>query len=283
MRPSVLAPSFVLVLFASPARAQTADPADLVAAEEAFARDVAEAGLRDGFLAHLAPDAIVFQPGPVDAVPFYEARERRPGLLEWAPSFAEIADEGDLGWTTGPWTFRSSAGEAPVAGGHYVSVWRRGEDGTRRVALDVGVSHAIPELEAVEAGTSTVAPSAAGDEDMVAESLMAADRALVEAAAEDLREAFEARGAPDLRVYRNGSPPAVGRDAAVEAALAFGPLGWTPAASRVSEGGTLGYVYGGARTPAGGEAGYLRIWRRGADGAWTLALDLATAEPPSGS
>jgi hypothetical protein len=81
-----------------------------------------------------------------------------------------------------------------------------------------------------------------------------------------------------LRVLRRGREPARGPAAFLAAAREVadrGGLEWDVAGSRSSPDGTLGYVYGMARGAGSDPAApFLRIWARGADGAWQLLLDL---------
>ena len=63
------------------------------------------------------------------------------GQLNWAPEFADIAVSGDLGYTTGPWEFRRSPKDAPVAFGHYVTLWRKQNNGAWKVEVDIGIGH----------------------------------------------------------------------------------------------------------------------------------------------
>lgn len=265
------------------AAAQTPDPMALVESERAFARDVAELGIRDGFLAHLAESSVVFQAGPVDGRASYEARPRTGSRLAWDPVYAEISAVGDLGWTTGPWTFRPGEDDPVAATGHYVSLWRSGEDGVRRVELDAGIFHepvpkpvAVPEARVLDGSTASARDSVAG--------LREADRTLSTAAAEDVADAYADRAAPDLRVYRTGSLPAIG-PAAVELAAARGAFAWEAVGAAASGSGDLGYTYGRARAseadPEAEPGGYLRIWRR-EDGEWRLALDLVDLPPAPG-
>lgn len=128
----------------------------LLDAEQAFGRLVEERGIRAGFLAVLDSEAIVFQPGPVNAREWYTARDTIAGILSWQPAFVQAS--GDLGFTTGPWQFRpTSIADDPVAFGEYVSVWTwavkssGGEStpvepgaGPWRLLLDMGVSHPRP-------------------------------------------------------------------------------------------------------------------------------------------
>jgi ketosteroid isomerase-like protein len=263
------------------ATGQTPDPMALVESERAFARDVAELGIRDGFLAHLAESSVVFQAGPVDGRASYEARPKTESKLAWDPVYAEISAGGDLGWTTGPWTFRPGEGEPVAAAGHYVSLWRMGEDGVRRVELDVGIVHdPVPKPTAdPDARLLTEGVNPTGDP--VAD-LEEADRELSADAVEDVAAAYAAHATPDLRVYRMGSLPAIGQSA-LDLAAARGAFVWEPAGAAASANGDVGYTHGRARSPGADPVadpnGYLRIWRRDGEGTWRLALDLADVPP----
>ena len=60
--------------------------------------------------------------------------------LTWAPSFADVAASGDLGYTWGRWAYtdRGADGKPVTTRGTYVTVWRRQPDGAWKVVLDGG-------------------------------------------------------------------------------------------------------------------------------------------------
>jgi ketosteroid isomerase-like protein len=117
----------------------------LVAAERAFSALSVERGMKDAFLTYLAGDGILFRPAPVHGRNMWAARENPPGTLIWEPAFAEVSAFGDLGVSTGPWEYRPAAGtEGRTAHGHFVSIWKRDEDGAWKVAVDHGISHDAP-------------------------------------------------------------------------------------------------------------------------------------------
>src|SRR5262245_51009985 len=89
------------------APAAGADLDSLVAAERAFARASKDKGIREAFLEYLADDSIVFRPRAVSGRKWYQDRPESGGHLSWEPAFAEISRGGDLGYTTGPWSFRA--------------------------------------------------------------------------------------------------------------------------------------------------------------------------------
>lgn len=114
----------------------------LIAQERAFSGCAREKGIRHAFLEFLADDSLVFQPHPTDGRTWYAQRESISGALIWTPTYAAVSRSGDLGFTTGPWTYRRDGMQGEVLGkGSYVSLWRRNDDGEFKLILDVGVSH----------------------------------------------------------------------------------------------------------------------------------------------
>ena len=102
----------------------------LADAELAFARTAEERGIRDAFVEHLGADAILLRPGPVNGREFFRARPSDRGpLLAWEPSYVELSASGELGWDTGPWSFKPDRAKDAVAWGHFATVWRRDESG----------------------------------------------------------------------------------------------------------------------------------------------------------
>jgi ketosteroid isomerase-like protein len=70
--------------------------------------------------------------------------------LTWAPDVAEAGASGDLGFTRGRYELRQTGedGETKSQYGYYVSIWRKGEDGLWRAAVDIGtpgVEEPVPE------------------------------------------------------------------------------------------------------------------------------------------
>ena len=101
----------LLTLGAAPASfaeipATDANARSLAAAESAFAQESVAKGVRTAFLRALSDDGIVFQPGPQNGRKAWEARKDSEGVLLWQPVLAVVAASGDLGYTTGPWTFK---------------------------------------------------------------------------------------------------------------------------------------------------------------------------------
>lgn len=96
----------------------------LINAEKSFAAYSVAHGIRDAFLKFLDNSGIIFDQGkPVNGIEIWNKREKRSGILNWFPQYAEIAYSNDFGFTTGPWTFQSSLKDTVVARGNYTTVW----------------------------------------------------------------------------------------------------------------------------------------------------------------
>lgn len=272
-----------LVLAAvAPAACTTPDaPGPLSAADSlartelGFAAAARQDNVRDAFLAHIAEDGILFRPGPVHGRDALEHQQPGPELLAWRPIYAEAAASGDLGFTTGPWSFRPRRDTADVAFGHFVTVWKKQADGAWRFVLDIGVS-TMPDTaypHDVETRQGDATPVAASVED-----LMQRERSLSEAAARDgYPAALIAALDAGARVLRPGARPALGPDAA-RPLIPDGAITWRPIDGDVSAAGDLGYAWGDYELRADGAAdvergNYLHVWRRVA-GEWRIALDL---------
>ena len=270
--------------------AEDADLRSLVEAERAFARLSVEKGMRAAFLANLAPEAIVFRPGPVPAVAWFEERPASPGTLEWEPDYAAVAAAGDLGYTSGPWWYREKPEDEPVTG-HFVSVWRRVAGGSWKVVFDGGVRHeSTTGPRGMAYGPRPARRDPGPSATVIERELLDTERDFAaQAAGSGWLAAFAAYAAEDVRAYFPGEMPAVGRPA-TRSMLAKHDAActWSPQAAIGSSQGDLGFVYGVAeRHPRGAEPdsvesnAWLRIWRRGHAGRFEIVLDLSTPMPPA--
>lgn len=274
---------FSVLALASCAKAPTAatsstpTPEPIVAAERAFAQDGYDLGFKISFLKWSADDAIVFQPGPVNA---HETISKAPDLdlsaprqhLIWWPLWAGIAMSGDLGFTTGP------AAIDDKRFGHYFTVWKKQADGSWKWVLDAGVG-ADPKNEAPQgspvsflatATTGSSSPEAALEEVMNEES------ALAKAAATDQAGALQSRLGADGRVHSEGPPPAKSPDDHVAALKARGEtIAFSYLGGGASQAGDFVWTYGEANwTTDEVEARgyYVRVWQKRAE-AWKIVFD----------
>ncbi|HVF35673.1 MAG TPA: hypothetical protein VND91_10165 [Candidatus Saccharimonadia bacterium] len=278
MRLAAVSCLLLLALASSPAAARDDDFDALVAAERAFAATSPREGVGAAFRAWMAPDAILFRPGPKVAAAYYAAQPAQADtvLLDWAPERAEVSASGDLGWTIGPALLRAKDKPGEASGTHFFSIWQRNAAGEFRNVLDLGVNHEPVEL------SKTVArhgPRRARAEALSAaqaavrlQELLTADRALAaKLATGAAAAAWRDAATVDAIVLRHGSLPLQG-DAA-RAKLARQPA--TDLASiRIAAAGDLGATAGWGGDPAKPSL-YQRAWRY-EDGAWRVVVDLTT-------
>jgi ketosteroid isomerase-like protein len=258
----------------------TSAPAELAAAESAFAAQSVREGMRAAFLAWLAPDATLFRPGPVNGPAAIAANPDPPIVLAWRPAFVEVAASGELGLSTGPWkiTSRSDPAAAPRFG-QFVSVWKRGADGSWRVHVDLGISHPGPALADAPL-EAHVTPAVARDGPAATIAMAEADFARRAGSSGDA-QAYAHWLSPSARLYREGNAPFLGRQAALASPAARSDrITWTVERHETGASGDFGYAMG-RYAPANGQTSghFVRVWRREAAG-WRIALDVVNALPP---
>lgn len=274
-----MAASLILAAALMGAPAAAADPAPVVAAERAFAADGATMGVRDSFVKHSVPDAVMIAAAPTTVSALYGAQP--PGkpkdepLLAWWPAFAGISRSGDFGFTTGP---------VEVGGqrtGHYFTVWKRQPDGGWKWIYDGGTNApskgeppaSVDPVLLPAAASHAASPKAAWDE------VAAAEAALAKDAAGDHRAAMTARLAEGARLYVSKQPPARTSEgyasalAAAPAKIAFTPLG-----GEAAPGADLVWTYGRAVSDAG-RGHYVHVWQRREAG-WKLVFAQVIPPPP---
>jgi ketosteroid isomerase-like protein len=292
LRPLALTLLAAAILAAAPPLRAADDPlASLVDAERAFARETAKVGIRAGFLAWFARDAIDVGKTVGNAWDRISSRPAPPNPtaahLEWEPRVGDVAASGDLGWLTGPSTFIPPDGSKHY--GNYLSVWKQTPDGWR-VYIDVGAEAPSPvpfepgfvRMPAREGRYDAAAHP--GDSDEVAlRSLAQAGRTA------DSADGFVAAFADEGRYHRPGALPLLGR-AAIAADATAHPAAVARATERevVARAHDLGYSYGrygpkanlaGAKPGNLGETGsetgsFVRVWRRTRGGTWQIVAQV---------
>lgn len=271
--------------------------ASLVEAEQAFARSAADLGIREAFLKYLADDAILFRPRATNGKRFLAAQPDAPGLLFWEPALADVSLAGDLGFTTGPWSYSPDPDSVPTAHGQYFTVWKLQRDGSWKVAIDHGTYTPPPPNwpSRVERPMAHRADQRRIEREIDPETeigrLLHKDRAFADAVATQGKlQAINAFFTADVHVLRDGRQPRRGIDAArTVAAERPGRLTWRVLAGDVSKSGDMAYTYGeyeyqppGAAAPK--ELGnYVRVWRNqpSTGGIWRVAVDVMSPLPPT--
>jgi ketosteroid isomerase-like protein len=273
----------------SPAADRAAWLDEVVETERAFAALAADSTVQHAFATFLAPEGILFRPGPLPGSDALASQPMPPDLaLAWQPAFADVSAAGDLGFTTGPWRAgrRGTHPDSLRGAGQYVTLWRRTPGGFR-FALDIGISHAPglahePADVVLAVAPPSPGPGPAPDPERARDALLIADQDLGQALADGDPAAYRSYATPDVRVLRNGTGPGSGPDALIATAPPFA-VESAPDGAEIAASADLGYTYGSVRARGNAEPApigyYLRIWRRQDDGSWKLTLDLVSIPP----
>jgi ketosteroid isomerase-like protein len=116
--------------------------AQLLAADIAFSAAATKDGVLNAFMALATPDTkLLSEAGKgLDAVKSGYKDFSPTATLTWKPTEARVSSQGDLGYTWGRYEYRdrTAAGKSVVDTGTYVTIWRRGPDGSWKVVLDGG-------------------------------------------------------------------------------------------------------------------------------------------------
>ena len=264
---------------------------DMVKTEQAFSKMAEEKNTRDAFMAYIADDGLLFRPGAVNGKKWMienpvPASDKKP-LLAWQPSFAGMSASGDMGFTTGPWEFKTDVKDAKPAGyGHFVTVWKKQPDGSWKFVVDLGIEHPQsggPQTlwnptDKPEKTTTPIVETASA-----IKQLLDRDRIFSLASVDQgLAKAYSAFASPQLRLYRPRNLPYIGREASLAAlGSAKGRFKSEPIAGDVSRAGDLGYTHGTYDITEDAKkiverGSYVRIWRKQGD-VWQVVLDVTNA------
>ena len=252
----------------------------VVAAENSFAAQAAQEGTKAAFLANSAPTALIAENGKLlNAQDVWNSRPARPeSRLIWHPVLADVAQSGDLGYTTGPWT--SSLSGKPQAAGEYVTVWRKQSDGTWKFAVDMGIERigiavakpaVVPQLRLMPAvATPSAAPS---------NLVIDLDNRFITAELLKPGATYQQYLSSEVRLYRPGLSIMQGEAAIANMKNLDGRYFFAPTGGYLSAAGDLGYVVGTMRRDANAKhpeenGSYLRIWRREAVAGWRIVLEM---------
>jgi ketosteroid isomerase-like protein len=245
----------------------------VVEAEQAFARAAAELGMRAAFLAHLADDAVVFTPRATDGQEAYGALAESSEVLQWEPAIAESSMADDLGYTTGPYTYRS-APDAPVSGsGWYLSVWQRKADGVWKVVLDLGTptEAAAAAGGRVEIPARTAAPTASAAQRRT--NLLALEQLIADVSARGSAQRAILR-AVDVDARHNDAGTLVRGGRAVARTVPDTAVAYEQLGHGFSQDADMAYTYGeytmGRESSAEPDGNWVRIWRMQGDGQWYI-------------
>lgn len=252
----------------------------LVETERAFASTCSQKGFREAFYTFYSDDVVTFAP----AIEVGKESLKSPDpqldriILEWEPQVGDVAQAGDLGWLTGPYTTKDRKGERPVRFGQYLSIWKKQPSGEWRVVLDMGTpvpseGHFGVAFERWGSEQGRVVDSAAAQS---ADVKRAEQRLNVALSSGGMQDAVCAQASPHIRLHRAFNTPVIGKTEVCQYLAEHDRKGTAEVVSSfTSSSGDLAYSYGryhsaGATEP---DAFFSRIWKRAPSGEWQIAVD----------
>lgn len=253
----------------------------LVQAERQFAAASRELGTREAFLGAFAADGLIFYDRPVNAIEYWSAQPAEQDWLNWKPVYAAIAASGEIGWTSGPYTYKPERTDAAASShGFFFSVWKK-EAGSWKVWLDLGIGTPLDPADTLRRFRPPFKERA---DSMQAATVDSAEAAFIADHTSIGTRAWRYRLRDSCLVLRPGKSPALDKQAGLELIRAQDEtVVYTVIDSRTAASGELAVVYGSVEiTQTAGDSSrvrsgyYIRVWTW-EEGDWTIEADLLRA------
>lgn len=238
---------------------------ELVQAEKSFAAYSVAHGTKEAFLKFLDSNSVVFEDGKaVNGLKTWQKKNKSAGVLNWRPVYAFVSSSGDVGFTTGPWTFQlKTTHDSIVARRQYSTVWKKNNRGEWKALIDLGNNDVLSLNDTTLIAGKEEKKFIPGtrnnllnrEQKFIAQTKSAdsATRRKVYEAAASRNVCFLNRNGQRLGQYELNAAAAT---AAMPAQIDYAING-----SGIAAAGDAGYVYG-TTTINNKAENYLRIWRR---------------------
>jgi len=278
--------SFIAALSVDEAKSQITNPdlKAIVDTERAFAKMARDQNTRDAFLFYMADSVVTSgKEGPIIGKENFKQQKVTNSWLNWDIAFADVDASGTLGYTSGPWEFRTNkTDDKPTAYGEFNSIWRKQANGSWKNILDIGVSHGKgPSVESTKMYASTIYP---GSQKTVTtgKELIVLEKIFISEFTENPKKVYQKYLSKESRIIHEGQLPITTIEQKQKFILQPEPLsniiligGYLPPS------GDLGYVYGKATIQVNKNgntesktATYLRVWKK--KNSWKIVLDVLT-------
>lgn len=258
------------------------DVQPVVNAERSFVSVAESQGIKAAYIKYLAPDATIFRPGPVNGQAFWKtSKDPASLLLSRNVTFADVASNGLLGYTTGNWRlYEKGKSESFAKFGQYVTVWEKKPDETWQAIIDIGIAHdklPFSETDKTIKADQSRNPNKLGWSP--ADASMNFTRASMAPAA--LGGAFEQYAADDVRFLRDDAPPILGKKNVVKATKKYRSIRF-PDKINLFQSADMAYTWNPCKfadSVEGVEEGNcLQVWKL-RDKSWVIVLSIYAKIP----
>ncbi len=258
---------------------KTAQTKTVLEAEKDYNKAVSQKGIRDGSLAVLDPEAIIFKPEPVSAKTFYTNSEKTAGKLTVTPSIARISANGDIAFTAGSYTIKN--GTDDIDYGEYLSIWRADLYGKLKLLFNIDMQHPeTKETQNVDFKDPVVAATRIINKDPFngRNIIITTDKLFNTSLNFSSIPAYKEFLTLDGRYFFPGFEPVVGQDKILQfvgnQAISIEALN-TGAGRAISS--DLAYSYGKAKIKKGeitNNYNYIRIWEPDKAHKWNILVEM---------
>jgi hypothetical protein len=244
----------------------------LIKAERDFEKSCLTSGVRDGFLAFVDSNGIVFSgKGPVNAAKFWRSLPVFEGIYSWAPSYAEMSIDADWGYTTGnyehrPHTLKDTVDES----GQYTTVWHKIGNDEWKYLIDIGNRH--PHRLPEEAAETIDLKKYGADKKSTEDFLLDQENTFIKLFEKNINQAYRVSGSSRYILNITSRLPVLSTDSSIAILSKVASLHYMPAGLKISTANDLVAVYG-TFSQSGKEGNYIRIWRHEKNG-WKIALEV---------
>lgn len=245
---------------------KTAQVKEVLNAEKDYNKVLSQKGIRDGNLAVIDPEAIVFKPELVSAKTFYTNSPKAAGKLTTVPKIARISANGDMAFSAGTYTLKEN-GTDDAEYGEYLSIWRADLYGQLKLLFNINMQHPEPEKQQiVDFKDPTIVATRINNKDPFngRNIIITTDKLFNTSLNFSSMSAYKEFLTLDGRYYFPGFEPVIGQDKVLQfvgnQAISIEALN-TGAGRSISS--DLAYSYGKAKIKKGeitNNYNYIRIW-----------------------
>ena len=248
------------------------NPGALINVENAFQKSCLEKGIRDGFLSYVDSNGIVLtKKGVVKANPFWNSLPAFEGVFTWSPTYAEMSNSGDWGYTTGNYEHRAKTLSDPISeAGQYTTIWHMTPNGEWKYLIDIGNVHLPSPLDKQAKPIILKKYSASNSGESLG---VEPEKEFILAFEKNINDAYQKNANIQYILNLTNHQAITSRDSAIILLGKIQPsLKYHPSGFIISTGKDMLAAYGTVDVD-NTVGNYLRIWRNEKEG-WKIALEV---------